>query len=626
VHGLWAGGDGVTLRLTADGVDLMHTVTVNGAFMFPASVTEDASYIVVIVSNPMMHTCAITDGATGIIPSSGVASIDVACRGPAVSIELSAPEPWTFDPTQEVQQTLEASALLQEVTLTVSNPDGLVTSTQIASEAAMLGTPSAPQRLPLGISSIEVELVARGGLAMKYSVVIERGKSLIEQAVYGKASNTARADSFGRSVAVSGDIVAVGAPGEDSSATGVNGNQSDDSASAAGAVYVFQRNGSVWTQQAYVKASNTELSDAFGASVALSGDTLAVGATGKASGRGAVYVFRRTDGVWAQQAVLSASNGESGDTFGWQVSLSGDTLAVSAINEASRAIGVNGDQGDNSASNAGAVYVFQRTGTVWAQQAYIKASNTDRGDQFGSSLALSGDTLAVGAPAEASPAKGINGDQLDNVSIFSGAAYIFRRTGTTWAQQAYVKASNSAPLAQFGRSLALSGDTLAVGATGEASSATGVDGNQSDTSAPFAGCVYVFHRTGNSWAQQSYIKASNTEALDAFGASVALSGGVLAVGAIEDSAATGVNGSQTDNSAPDAGAVYVFKRAGTTWAQDAFIKSSNLEMADSFGSALALSDDTLVVAAIAEDGGEIGINRNQADNRAEDAGAVYVLR
>lgn len=626
VHGMWTSAGGITLRLTADGVDLTHTVPANGSFEFPETLREGASYIVVVVAHPMMHTCAITDGATGIASAEGI-SVDVACQGPVVSMALSAPAPWTFDPTQEIQPAFEVSPLLQSVGLIVSNSDGLVSSTQIAGVPATLGKQSPLLPLPFGQTTINVDLVARGGLSMTYQVVIDRGRRVLEQAVYGKASNTGRQDSFGLSVALSGDTLAVGAPGEDSSSTGVNGNQSDDNASSSGAVYIFQRNGAAWAQQAYIKPSNTQVNDNFGFVVALSGDTFAATAPGKSGGVGAVYVFRRTDGAWAQQAILTASNGEAGDGFGLKVALSGDTLAVSATQEASGATGVNGNESDNSASGAGAVYVFQRTGAFWTQQAYIKASNTNGGDQFGSSLAIQGDTLAVGAWAEASGARGINGNQLDNFYQFAGAVYVFQRTASSWTQQAYVKASNTALYAEFGSSLALTDDTLAVGAPGEASSATGVDGNQTDLSALLAGAVYVFRRTGVSWAQQAYVKASNTEATDAFGSSVALSGEILAVGTSnEDSAATGLNGNQADNSSRDAGAVYVFRRSGSTWAQDAYVKSSNLEMADSFSASMALSSDTLVIAAVAEDGGEIGINRNQADNRAEDAGAIYVFR
>src|SRR6267154_4372352 len=142
--------------------------------------------------------------------------------------------------------------------------------------------------------------------------------------------------------------------------------------------------------------------------------------------------------------------------------------------------------------------------------AYIKASNAKKDDQFGLTVALSGDgnTMAVGATAEDSAAKGINGNQTDHSALNAGAVYFFVRSGGNWVQQAYVKASNAKAGDQFGASLALSGDgnTLAVGATGESSSATGVNGNQADTSMAGAGAVYVFRRSGGTWSQQAFVK------------------------------------------------------------------------------------------------------------------------
>ena len=377
---------------------------------------------------------------------------------------------------------------------------------------------------------------------------------------YLKASNTGVGDEFGFSVALSGDTLAVGAIFEDSAATGVNGDQADNSASGSGAVYVFTRTGGVWSQQAYVKASNTEGGDVFGHSVALAGDTLAVGARAEAFVSGAVYIFTRQGGVWSQQAYVKASNPGQDDLFGWSVALDGDSLAVGAPGEDSAATGVNGNQADNSAFDSGAVYVFTRTGGVWSQQAYVKASNTRVFDSFGWSVALSGDTLAVGANKEDSGATGVNGNQVDNSAFGSGAVYVFTRQGGVWSQQAYVKASNTGELDVFGTSVALSGDTLAVGAIFEDSAATGVNGNQADNNAGHSGAVYVFTRTGGVWSQQAYVKASNTELGDWFGTSVALLGDTLAVGARgEDSAAPGVNGNQADNSATLSGAVYVYR-------------------------------------------------------------------
>jgi len=473
---------------------------------------------------------------------------------------------------------------------------------------------------------------------------------------YFKASNTEAGDHFSRwtiALSADGNTLAVGAPLEASAATGINGNQADNSAPMAGAVYVFTRTGGTWITQTYIKASNTETLDQFGSDIALSGDgnTLAVGAPGEdsaatgingnqgdnsASFAGAVYVYTRTGGTWTQQAYVKASNTEPNDDFGNGVALSGDgnTLAVGAIQEASAAIGINGNEADNSAPNSGALYVFTRSAGTWSQEAYVKASNTGAGDRFGArnpALSADGNTLAVAAFWENSAATGINGDQGDNSAPGAGAVYLFTRTGGTWAQQAYVKASNTGSQDRFGGSLALSadGNTLAVGAWEEDSAATGINGNQGDNSAIRAGATYVFARIGDTWTQQAYVKSSNTESLEDFGFSNALSanGDMLAVGArIEDSAATGIGGDQFDNSATNSGAVYVFTRNAGTWSQQAYVKASNTESGDDFGTSVALSADgnTLAVGADGEASLATGINGDQGDNSAPGAGAVYL--
>jgi hypothetical protein len=200
---------------------------------------------------------------------------------------------------------------------------------------------------------------------------------------------------------------------------------------------------------------------------------------------------------------FKASNNDGVGRFGRRIALSADgaTLAVAAGREASNAAGINGDQDDNSASGSGAVYVFRFDGTDWFQQAYVKASNTEEGDNFGSKVALSddGSTLAVGA-GETSCATGVAGDQNDNSCPSAGAVYVFRFDGTDWAQTAYVKASNTDGgffdiLGDgFGAGIALSADgsTLAVGADGEESLATGIGGDQSDNSEFGCGAVYVY--------------------------------------------------------------------------------------------------------------------------------------
>jgi T5SS/PEP-CTERM-associated repeat protein len=404
-------------------------------------------------------------------------------------------------------------------------------------------------------------------------VFVRSGDSWMQQA-YLKASNTEANDLFGFSVAVSGDTIAVSAIGESSNATGVNGNQSNNSSVGSGATYVFVRNGTNWTQQAYLKASNTGAGDQFGTSVALSGDTLVVGArledsntTGingngsdnSAAESGAAYVFRRSGTNWIQQAYLKASNTGATDQFGNSVAVSGDLVVVGAFSEDSNAIGVNGDGSDNSASGSGAAYVFARTGTIWTQQAYLKASNTEPGDSFGTAVAVSGETIVVGADAEDSNATGVNGSQNNNGAINSGAAYVFVRSGTNWSQQAYLKASNTEASDFFGDSVSVSGNTIVVGAPFEDGNATGFNGNQTNNSASVSGAAYVFVHSGTNWIQQDYLKASNAESGDIFADTVAVSGGTIVIGATgESSNATGVNGDQNNNSAPISGAAYVF--------------------------------------------------------------------
>jgi hypothetical protein len=481
------------------------------------------------------------------------------------------------------------------------------------------------------------------------------------QQAYLKASNAEGGsnifggDWFGRAVAVSGDTVVVGAQQEDSDATGVNGPMGNANGIIktfnGGAAYVFVRNGSTWSQQAYLKASNTDELDAFGFSVAISGDTIVVGAIGEDSGAngvngnqngngvpsaGAAYVFRRSGTTWGQEAYLKASNSNAGDAFGVSVGVSGDTIVVGAYFEDSGSTGVNGFQGDDSATHAGAAYVYERSGTTWTWKAYLKASNTGEEDLFGLSVAISGDTIVVGAGSEDSDAVGVDGDGGNDDAPDAGAAYVFARSGGTWSQEAYLKASNADADDAFGRAVSVSGDTIVVGANREASAATSVNGDQSDDSAPGAGAAYVFTRSGGTWSQEAYLKASNAEgSLDAFGGdnfgiAASVSGDCLVVGAFtEDSAATGVNGDQDDNSALSAGAAYVFARSGTTWSQLEYLKASNTLAGDVFGLAVGISDLTVVAGAPFEDGTGTGVvNARRPPPEPDDdlaSGAAYVF-
>lgn len=531
----------------------------------------------------------------------------------------------------------------------LEDPDGTSGYTRVATAAADATAHDLVVSLPSRINARYI-LQACNGSACVDSAPVQVSGNLAAGVGYVKASNTQSGDRFGYSAALSADgsTLAVGAVGEDSGAGGIGGNQADGTAGDSGAVYVFVRSGGTWVQQAYVKASRPAADDYFGWSVALAedGNTLAVSAPQQSSGAagvngieadtsayrsGAVYVFIRSGSTWSQQAFVKASNTEAGDGFGESVALAGDgnTLAVGAVGESSSGTGVNGNQADNSAVLSGAVYVFARSTGAWAQQAYLKASNTGAQDMFGHAVALSadGNTLAASAYQERSSATGVNGNQADRSAVSSGAVYVFTRIGTAWAHQAYVKASNTEAQDFFGYDLALSGDGNTMAVTAMSEDGNGL-GGQADNSASGSGAAYVFTRSGSAWSQQAYVKAPIAEPSDSFGVSVALSGdgNVLAVGAVDASSAVGIGGNEADNSVGHSGAVHMFRRTAGSWDHHAFVKAPNTGAGDIFGGDVALSHDgaTLAVTATYERSAAVGVGGNQADNAASSSGAAYL--
>lgn len=488
--------------------------------------------------------------------------------------------------------------------------------------------------------------------------VFVRSGTIWSQQVYLKPSmvgTTQADDQFGTSVALAGETVVIGAPGESSSTTGINSSP-DEASINAGAAYVFVRGGTIWSQQAYLKAAavgTTQTNDKFGTSVALSGDTVVVGApfedsstTGinstpneNASGAGAAYVFVRSGTIWSQQAyVKPAAFGttQAFDRLGQSVAVSGDTVVIGAVQEDSSTTDINGTPNEGG-PDAGAAYVFVRNGTTWAQQAFVKPAAESLGyaasnDQFGVSIAISGDTVVVGASWEDSSTTRINSTP-DEGAPASGAAYVFVRNGATWSQQAYLKPAAVGTFQEldcFGTSVAISGDTIVVGAPGEDGSSTTGNGNMPNESASDAGAAYVFVRNGTTWSQQAYLKAATvgtTQIGDQFGNSVAASGDIIVVGAHrESSSTTGIN-STPDEAAEYAGAAYIFVRTGTTWSQQAYLKPAAVgttQAFDGFGKAVAVSGDTVVVGAPFEGSSTTGIN-SIPNESAGGAGASYVF-
>lgn len=466
---------------------------------------------------------------------------------------------------------------------------------------------------------------------------------------YIKAPNPESFDKFGVvELSADGNTLVVGAPGEDGGSSGLNGDEGNNAISGSGAVYIFVKEDDVWNYQSYLKAPNTGASDAFGSSLALSsdGNTLAVGAPledSNASGvdgdmdnddlsdAGAVFIYKRIGSLWALQNYLKASNPGQDDAFGTNLSLSayGSTLVVGVPNEDSDTL----DPDVNNSSQSGAAYVFTQQGDNWQQTSYLKAPIADANDQFGYAVSINanGDTLLISSPFEDSSAQGLNGDQLLNDSENSGAVYSYTFDGTSWTLSNYLKASNTSPGQQFGNALELSADgsTILVGAPYEASLAIGINGDENDLSNPDSGAAYLFKQNSSSWQQEAYIKSSNGDISDLFGSSLSLNwdGSVLAIAAPgESSAAEGVSGTELDNTEVDSGAVYVYEDLGSGYEQVKYVKAPNTDSGDAFGEYLSLDGDgeTLAIGAPNEQSSSALFENIQSSNSEIEAGAAYL--
>lgn len=449
---------------------------------------------------------------------------------------------------------------------------------------------------------------ADGEARTSYRLTVRRaeGDTLTEQR-YLKASNADRNDLFGYALAIDGDRLAVGAYLEASYAGGVDGDPQDNSAEGSGAVYLFVRHGDNWVQQAYIKGLANGGGQQFGRALALSGDTLAVGAPFDSHGgsgidpapaartapdSGAVHVFRFRDGVWGREAYIKAGDTEDGALFGYSVALREDVLAVGAYLEDAAL-----EEPGGALADSGAVHVFQRRDGAWHPADHLFPSQPQRGAGFGYSLALSADTLAVGAHLEAG----------------SGAVHLFGRDGERWTPAAILRAPAAGSNDLFGSALALDGETLAVGA------------HLADGAHENGGAVYIYRRRDGAWSEPARVEPAAGGAEHRFGRSVALANDTLVAGAyLEDGDGTGVRRSAEPGAvrAAESGAVYVYTRSGSEWTQHAYIKASNADAGDMFGYAVALSGDTLVAGAPTE----AGAGTDPSDNSVAGAGAVYIFR
>jgi len=398
-----------------------------------------------------------------------------------------------------------------------------------------------------GTSLTMVPLYAAAMVAVvgfPYLPVAVGGASL--QAVLS-APDATEGDAFGDSVAIGREWLAVGSPGK------------DDAGSDSGAVYVFRRDGTGWACAAKLTASDAAAGDHFGKAVSIDGGVLVVGAWGDddaGEGSGAAYVFGWDGSDWRQQAKLTASDAAAGDSFGYAVSVSGDSLAVGAY--------ANCDAGLSS----GSVYVFEPAGESWGEQVKLTPADAKPRQYFGWSVGLDGDRLAAGA----------RGD--DDVGKNAGAAYVFARDGGDWVEAAKLTASDTSPGDKLGSSVAVSGERAVASAPG----------------ADPTGAAYAVCEAGPSWAQQAKLTVGGAVEADAFGCDVAIDGGEIVVGAPGD-----------DEAAADAGAAYVFARHADTWLPAAKLLPAGEAAGRRMGCSVAVCDGCVAAGAVGDvEAGELG--------------------
>ena len=365
---------------------------------------------------------------------------------------------------------------------------------------------------------------------------------------------------FGRSIAIDGDCVVVGAA-----------EGSDEVAVGPGAAYVFRRIGGTYVQEAKLVAPDPELGAEFGRAVAVKGNIIVVGARFASDQAGAAYIFKKKRGLWSFEQKVTASDGSPEDNFGRAVALDNDLLVVTARKE------------DVTVENDGSAYVFRGRGGIWVEEAKLTASDSTDQARFGQSVAVRGNLIVVGARDANTP-----------VADGSGAVYLFSRIDGEWTEYAKISASDGAKGDQYAFNVAVAGNLIAVGAR-----RADLGDKKKD-----AGAVYLYELWGEEWLEIGKLTASDAMPGDELGHSVAMSGDFIAAGARR----ADIDGKK------DQGAVYIFRRLGNQWAEEAKITASDGESGDEFGHSLSTHGNMIAVGA------------NVADLQEKDQGAAYVYR
>jgi len=361
-----------------------------------------------------------------------------------------------------------------------------------------------------------------------------------EQVAKLAANDGDNSDQFGWSVALDGDTALIGTPADEGLGGGL-----------AGSAYVFRRSGGSWDEEAKLIPTDREIGDEFSRSVALDSDTALIAAPNDNPNgivSGSAYVFRRSGGSWNEEVKLIPTDGDSGDTFGRSVGIDGDTALISA----------DSDEGGGSA------YVFRRSGESWNEEAKLTPADGDVTENFGSAVGIDGGTALIG----------LDDDDLNGPS--SGSAYVFRRSGGSWNEEAKLTPTDGNIGDYFGSAVGMDGDTALVGAFGD-----------EDPNGNGGGSAYVFRRSGGSWDEEAKLIPTDGDNSDSFGWSVGIDGDTAVIGTLSDEDPNGNN----------SGSAYVFKRSEGNWSQEAKLATNDGDDGDDFGQSVGVNGGAALIGA-----------------------------
>lgn len=430
--------------------------------------------------------------------------------------------------------------------------------------------------------------------------------------------NIGSSDQFGKIVVIDNDTLVVGVPGEDSNYIGVFNSQptEDNSSSNSGAVYIYKKNGTTWVLEAFIKSPTPAISQAFGQAIAIKDDYLVIGAPGEdagtngivnsptgnsdtsASNSGAVYFYKRSGSVWTQISYIKADDNITNLFFGSSVAISNDHIIVGAPDDY------------HSFTGGGAIYTYRidADGNSVSYLNKITPSNLKSDMNFGYSLAISNNYLAISAPFDSATSSGISSTlDYSNGSNSSGAVYLYQLDGISFNFAKVIKppVNNLTINYNFGLALALHNSTLAIGSPSDPSAQNSISLTAPvDTGSYDSGAIHVYNYDGTDLNYEAFLKTTHSFSADLFGRSISIYGDYILAGNNYDTNSKSIifqgldpwifAGSSVLN---DSGAAYLFKRTTGTWTQDKYIKPSTNLNGAYFGASLSIFNNQLAISS-----------------------------